>query len=195
MIDMNEQDILDLVARDSWMMGVLRVARSMHLPDWMIGAGFVRNKVWDHLHGYPQRIVDTADIDLIYYDDNDVSQASERACDVQLHEQFDAPWSCKNQARMHEKHGRTEQYKNSTEALSEWVETPTCVAVRLEDDNTLTLFAPHGITDLVNLAVRPTPCQRGDLAHFYERIESKRWLTKWPKLRVDVSWRVEPKNV
>ena len=61
---MTEQDILDLIAKDEWMMGVLRTARSLHLPDWMIGAGFVRNKVWDYLHGYENIEVPTADIDL-----------------------------------------------------------------------------------------------------------------------------------
>ncbi len=46
------------------------------------------------------------------------------------------------------------------------------------------IVAPHGIDDLVNLIVRPTPSRKGDLSIFYKRIESKKWLEKWPKLRV-----------
>ena len=42
---MTEKDILDLIKRDKWMMDVLRVAEKLNLPDWIIGAGFIRNKV------------------------------------------------------------------------------------------------------------------------------------------------------
>jgi hypothetical protein len=34
------------------MMDILHIAEKLKLPDCMIGAGFVRNKVWDHLRGY-----------------------------------------------------------------------------------------------------------------------------------------------
>ena len=48
----------------------LRAARALALPDWCIAAGFVRNRVWDHLHGIvPARL--PADIDVIYYDAGD----------------------------------------------------------------------------------------------------------------------------
>jgi hypothetical protein len=49
---MNEEVILKLIENDPWMMEVLMTASDANLPDWMIGAGFVRNKVWDYLHGY-----------------------------------------------------------------------------------------------------------------------------------------------
>ena len=46
---MNEQDIINLIKNDEWMMSVLGEAEKLCLPDWMIGAGFLRNKVWDFL--------------------------------------------------------------------------------------------------------------------------------------------------
>src|SRR3989344_341827 len=42
---MTEKDILDLIKIDKWMMDILRVAEKLNLPDWIIGAGFIRNKV------------------------------------------------------------------------------------------------------------------------------------------------------
>jgi hypothetical protein len=81
--------------------------------------------------------------------------------------------------------GTTElPYEDTVSALAEWVETPTCVAVRLEEDDTLALFAPHGIDDLVNLVVRPSPSFENDLDKFWERVKGKGWEAKWPKLRV-----------
>ncbi len=67
---MTEQDILNLINEDKWMMDTLHTAEKLDLPNWLIGAGFVRNKVWDYLHGYQKEKVDTNDIDLVYFDPN-----------------------------------------------------------------------------------------------------------------------------
>ena len=182
-IYMTEEDILSLIKKDEWMMSVLKTARSLHLPDWMIGAGFVRNKVWDYLHGYKNKEVPTQDIDLIYFDAGDLSEETEKEYDRRLRDKFNVNWSAKNQARMHEFDEREEQYKNTEEALSEWVETPTCVAVRLEENDALNIFAPNGIDDLVNLVVRPSPAHLNDLETFWSRIKRKEWAKKWPKLK------------
>ncbi len=72
------EQLLDLIRADPWMMRILRAAAALDLPEWMIGAGFVRNKVWDHLHGFANAEVQTADIDLIYFDPVDVRRARER---------------------------------------------------------------------------------------------------------------------
>ncbi|PIY77868.1 MAG: dUTP diphosphatase [Parcubacteria group bacterium CG_4_10_14_0_8_um_filter_48_154] len=182
-MNMNKQDILDIIARDSWMMEVLRAARLLHLPDWMIGGGFVRNKIWDVLHGFQNDMVPTADIDLIYFDPRITDAWQEKTYDTQLKKILDLNWSSKNQARMHLKHNRS-PYKNIEEALSDWVETATAVAVRLQDDSTLRLFAPHGIDDLMHLIVRPTPLHASSLQHFHERVHGKKWRERWPKLKV-----------
>jgi hypothetical protein len=181
---MNDDDILAMIRSDEWMMEVLRAARTLDLPDWMIGAGFIRNKVWDRLHGYAKKEADTSDIDLIYFDPSDLSEASEEAYNEQLRALCPVNWETVNQARMHVFHGRELPYKNSEDALSEWVETPTCVAVRLEKDDTITLFAPHGTSDLLSLTVRPTPAFLHDLEKYWGRVNSKHWKEKWPKLTI-----------
>ena len=43
--------IVEIIARDPVGMEQLRAARTLALPDWCIAAGFVRNRVWDALHG------------------------------------------------------------------------------------------------------------------------------------------------
>lgn len=45
----SEADVARLVQSDPWMMKVLRAVESLNLPDWWIGAGFLRNKVWTPL--------------------------------------------------------------------------------------------------------------------------------------------------
>jgi uncharacterized protein len=181
----NETTILDLIRADPWMMRVLRAAESLRLPQWMIGAGFVRNKVWDHLHGFANAEVPTADIDLIYFDPSDIRETTEKQHDARLRALCGVNWSAKNQARMHEVSGAA-PYASTEDALAHWVETPTCVAVTL-DGPALRLIAPHGIHDLTNLIVRPAPAFTRNIAVFHERVASKRWLEKWPRLRVVLS--------
>ena len=166
------------------MLTVLNEAESTHLPDWMIGAGFLRNKVWDHLHGIKREVADTNDIDLIYYDASNQNEGSDKALSKQMSGKLGLEWEIVNQAYSHKWHNREIPYNNSTEALAEWIETPTCVAVTLEN-GVPKIIAPHGIDDLVNLIVRPIPT--ADINTFNRRYQSKRWLEKWPKLKIVMS--------
>ncbi len=43
---------------------VLGVVRALHLPDCWIGAGFVRNAVWDYLHQRSRSPLD-GDVDVV----------------------------------------------------------------------------------------------------------------------------------
>src|SRR5262245_34828741 len=92
--------VADIIAQDPVGMEQLRSVRALGLPDWCIAAGFVRNRVWDHLHGIaPPR--PTNDIDVLYYDASDLSKATEQAHEARLAARLPAPWQVRNQARMH----------------------------------------------------------------------------------------------
>lgn len=65
--------------------------------------------------------------------------------------------------------------------LSLWPETATALALRLQDDNALELITPFGLTDLFELKLRWNP-NLVSYAVFDQRILSKHFLQKWPKL-------------
>ncbi|MDP1688924.1 MAG: nucleotidyltransferase family protein [bacterium] len=180
---MNEQDILNLVKRDGWMMSVLQEAEKLHLPDWMIGAGFLRNKVWDYLHGIKRGISDTRDIDLIYFDAKNQNEKADQELSRQMKGKLGLEWEIVNQAYTYKWHKKKTPYKDSTEALSKWPETSTCVAVTLKNSEPK-IIAPHGIADLVNLIIRPSPSAKTNPDAFNKRYRSKMWLEKWPKLKI-----------
>jgi hypothetical protein len=182
---MNEKDIIQMVKEDEWMMNVLTEASKLNLPDWIIGAGFLRNKVWDYLHNIKKVVADTHDIDLVYFDDVNTSEEKDKKLSESMKGVLGLDWEIVNQVYTHKWHDRDLPYTNTTEGLSEWVETPTCVGVTLIDGEPK-IIAPHGIEDLVNLVIKPTPSHKGNLSVFYKRINSKKWLEKWPKLRVVV---------
>lgn len=181
---MTQEKILHLIAQDHWMMDILRVVRDLHLPDSWVGAGFVRGKVWDHLHGFTQR-TPLPDVDVIYYDIDYPEESFEQEMEAKLRKQRpEVKWSVTNQARMHVLHG-DRPYRDTSEAMSKWPETCTAVAVRLAGDDSLELLAPWGIEDMVNMRVRPTPAFEQRMDEFRARQTKKQWPQKWPKIKLD----------
>ena len=179
---MTEQDILNLIQKDEWMMKVLQIAEKQNLKDWVIGAGFVRNKVWDYLHDFQKEKVDTPDIDLVYFDPAGNNMEEDEAMSEKLKQETTINWEIVNEAYAHV-WNHTEPYSSTEDALSKWTETATGIGVRLKNDK-LILMAPHGISDLVNLIVRPSPNFPGCLPLVKKRIKEKKWLEKWPKLKI-----------
>lgn len=178
---MTEKDILNLIEKDEWMMNILRVAEKLNFPDWVIGAGFVRNRVWDYLHGYAKKEVETNDIDLIYFDPNGNEQKTDEELSQKLRKETGIKWEIVNEAYAH-KWNKLPPYKSTEDALSQWPETATGIGVRLENGE-LKLVAPHGIDDLINLIVRPSPEFLYGLERIKERARAKKWIEKWPKLQ------------
>ena len=162
----------------------LRALASQDLPDAWIAAGLVRNAVWDERHGFPSSFPD--DIDVIYFDPSD--PAGDREAEVEARLRLlapDLPWSARNQARMHLRNGHS-PYRSSSNAMAHWVETATAVGVRLKLRGSLEIAAPHGLTDLDQLILRPGPAYRDRLEVFHARQARKRWLEHWPMLRMVV---------
>ncbi len=160
----------------------LEAVKALDLPDAWIGAGFVRNRVWDRLHGYSYWTA-LNDIDVVYFDLSDISRAKENELEAELARTTSGyPWSVRNQARMHLL-GGFPPFRNSTDAITHWVETATAIAVRLDGEGKIELLAPHGLRDLFQLYIAPTPAYKNRLDVLKKRASTKRWQSLWPKLR------------
>ncbi|WP_078556604.1 nucleotidyltransferase family protein [Bacillus alkalicellulosilyticus] len=186
MFVLNEHDIVTLIEEDEWMMGILKAAQSLNLPDWWVCAGFVRTKIWDVLHGFSVR-TPIPDIDVIYFDKTKLDVLEEKKLEEKLKSRLpNIPWSVKNEARMHLRNN-VEPYSSSVDAISKFPETATSLGVKLDERNKVILIAPCGISDVVNLEIKPTPyfLENKDLAPIYnERILKKNWQATWNKLSV-----------
>ncbi|WNS41866.1 nucleotidyltransferase family protein [Paenibacillus sp. MMS20-IR301] len=182
----NGADILRLVEEDAWMMGILETARTLQLPDWWVCAGFVRSKIWDVQHGFPER-TPLADIDVIYYDPGDLREETEKCHEAELQKLHPGlPWSLKNQARMHTVNNLP-PYSSAADGMSKFPETATALGLSLTAAGQLILAAPHGAADAIDLVLRPAPyfAARPQLLPVYEkRIRSKNWQRIWSGLRI-----------
>lgn len=180
---------LTTIARTStWMMPALEAVRSLRLPSWCIGAGAVRNLVWDALHGFDEPSP-LADIDVAHFDAADLSSERDAALQARLAERLPGtPWEVTNQAAVHlwfeAYFGHpVEPLRSLEEAVATWPEYATSVGLRLEEDDSLTVIAPHGLDDLFACVVRRNPT-RVSVETYRQRTEQKRYHQRWPQVRV-----------
>jgi hypothetical protein len=178
----SESDIAAFIARQPPMMRVLRAVAAQRLPDGWVGAGFIRNAVWDALHGVPSPR-DHGDVDVIFFDASDVRRERDAHIEGDLAAAYpDVPWSVRNQARMHARNGDA-PYADTADALRHWPERCTAIAARAAA-NGVELLAPFGVGDLVALIVRPTPAFARKMNIYLERLGEKNWQARWPDLKV-----------
>ena len=157
------------------------------LPDAWIGAGFIRNSVWDVLHGRRILVSRLADVDVLFFDPDDPGRDKESVVEQRLRTLApNVPWSVKNQARMHLRNGDA-PYRDTQDAVAHWAETATAVAAR-SIEGKVEVMAPCGIADLLNLIVRPTPVFRHKMDIYRERVTGKNWPSLWPKLTLLMTW-------
>jgi hypothetical protein len=163
---------------------ILSLVRGLGLPDCWIAAGFVRNAVWDHLHGR-RASPPAGDVDVIWFSSERAVANEDRSLEAALRSLDPTiDWSVRNQARMHRRNS-DEPYSSTEDAMSHWPETATSVGVRLTERHELRIAAPFGLDDLFALVVRPTP-GFGDEKRpiFLARVHEKAWLAAWPLLRL-----------
>ena len=176
-----ECKVIAWIQDDELRMEALHVAASMNLNDWCLAAGFVRNLIWDKLHGY-QDLTPLNDIDLVYYDKASISEEIDLAIEQTLILKSPLPWSVKNQARMHTRNNDS-PYTSVCNAMRFWVEVETAIGVRLSDNGDVELVAPFGLESCFSYTVTVNP-KRVKLADFEQRVKRKRWLELWPGLKV-----------
>jgi hypothetical protein len=185
-----EARLAAIVRRTPGLMQVLRTARDLALPDWMVFSGAVYQPVLNHLTGRPADH-GLKDYDLAYHDASDLSYAAEDAVIRRAAEAFApdlAPLvEVRNQARVHlwfaQKFGEGGYgpLGCSAEALLRFVSASFAVGVRLEPGDRLTVFAPFGLDDLFALRLRPNPLR--PTAGFERAAASIR--ARWPEVTVE----------
>lgn len=176
----------EIVRATPSLMHVLKTARGLALPDWLIFSGAVYQPVLNHLTGRDPDY-GIKDYDLGYFDAADVTYEAEDVVIKQVAEAFVPPLremvEVRNQARVHlwfeGKFG--EPYaplSSSAEALSRFTSTVFAVGVRLEADDRLTVHAPFGLDDLFAMRLRPNPIRA--TGGFLRTAEAAQ--RRWPEL-------------
>jgi uncharacterized protein len=178
----------EIVRTTPWLMEALLAARDVDAPQWLVGAGALRNAVWDRLHGFAEP-TPLADLDVAFFDPADLTPARDDEVEAALRARRpEVPWEAKNQAAVHLWYPRrfgleVEPFTSAAKAVATFPETATAVGVRLEHDDGLTVVAPYGLDDLLGLVHRHNP-RRATVELYERRLATKRIAERWPRVTI-----------
>lgn len=165
---------------------VLKRWSAIRLPDAWISGSIIAQARWNESFGFdPMHGI--ADVDLVYFDPEDVSETTEIETSDRISEIFDdlsVKIDTKNQARVHEwyasKFGYSiAPYRSAVAAIATFPTTAAAVGIRHE--NGLQIFAPFGLSDLLEPLVRANATQ---ITEEIYSAKAARWSEKWPALEI-----------
>jgi hypothetical protein len=184
-----------VLSRNEVLLEVLRRAASLDLPGWYLTAGCVFQTVWNVVTDRSP-IAGIKDYDIFYFDDRDLSWDAEDRVITAARDLFaDVPAEVevRNEARVHlwyhDKFGvACAPYPSTEAAIDSFAATTCCLGIRLEPDDRWRIYAPHGLSDVFNMIVRPNPVLAP--RDVYET-KTARWRQQWPQLTV-LDWPTRP---
>jgi uncharacterized protein len=178
--------LVTIIQDTPWLCDVLRVVRDVGPPGAFVAAGAVRDTVWNALTGRTAT-EPYGDVDVVYWAETE-PESSSHGYEARLRAALPGvDWEVTNQATVHTWHWqahrlRVPPHRTVAEGLATWPETATAVGVRLTAASELQVLAPLGLDDLFALRLRHNPALVGPDV-FRQRVESKRWLQRWPELQ------------
>ena len=189
-MDSQAQTLARHVASSPSLTAILDSWTEISLPDcWLAGSGIAQT-VWNAAFGLPPDH-GKADLDLVYFDADDLSAATERAHEARLRATFaniDLKLDLENQARVHlwyaDRFGfAIPPYRSAAQAIATFPTTSAAIGIRPGAQG-LELVAPFGLTDLLTPIVRPNKTQ---ITRDVYEAKIKRWKSVWPLLKT-VDW-------
>jgi uncharacterized protein len=178
-------DLEVALEQNKWLREILERFEEIALPDSWLVAGSIAQTIWNLGCGRSAEL-GLKDVDLIYFDDQDLSFDAEASHERRLRDLFrrlPIKLDVKNDARVHlwyeERFGYAiKPYLSSADAIATFPTTATAVGVR-RIRGKLECRAPFGLDDLFGLVVRPN--KRQITRPIYEA-KVDRWRSIWPRL-------------
>jgi hypothetical protein len=176
------------LSRNDVLLEVMSRTASLELPGWYVTAGCLFQTVWNVVTDRSPTS-GIKDYDIFYFDSSDLSWEAEDEVIKAAQRAFTglaADVEIRNEARVHlwyeQKFGVPCPAYDSTEAaIDSFAATTCCLGVRLETDGRWRIYAPHGLSDVFGMVLRPNPVLAP--RQVYEA-KAERWRQQWPELTV-----------
>ena len=173
------------------LMDVFQRARDLKLPDHWIVSGAIYNNIWNYLTERPF-MTGVKDIDLFYFDQNDLSYEAEDKIIKQADKVFaglNPPIEVRNQARVHlwYKDHFGEDYAplmSAEEGIDRFASITHAVGMRLDDRDEFEVYAPYGLDEIFSFRLTPNYVLNNETTHI---AKGERQLKIWPELTL-VPW-------
>ncbi|HWF21728.1 MAG TPA: nucleotidyltransferase family protein [Acidimicrobiales bacterium] len=182
-------ELTDILASSDWFLATLDRVATVDPPQWWVGAGVIRDLVWDTRFGEGFDPARLKDVDVAYFDGTDLTTDREVGLASELRELDPSiVWDVKNQAAVHQWYPArfgldVQPFQSVSEAVATWPEYAACVAVRHGEDGSLLVLAPHGLDDLLDGVWRRNPT-RVTPEEYERRLRRKDPAARWRGMRV-----------
>lgn len=171
------------------LMQVLEGMRDAALPDGWLVSGALYNMVWNRLTDRPA-LQNVKDIDVIYFDDSDLSYEAEDVVIKKMAARFKqspVPVEVRNQARVHlwfpDKFGYdVPPLGDALQSLERYASKTHAVAAQLNASGKMTIAAPFGLDDIFSFRIVPNHALDNRRAHEQKGARAK---ATWPQVTVE----------
>lgn len=185
------EEFVLILKQNKDLMTILDYIYELKLPNFYIAAGSVFQTIWNYYDNKPLNS-GIKDIDIIYYDDNDLSKENVKKLENKITEHFkelNYKFDVKNEARMHlwykEKLNKNiNQYINSEDAIDHWIATVHSISITKENDN-IKVYAPYGLSDIFSRTIRPIKHKDNSKEIYDKKVAS--WKERFENLNI-IEW-------
>lgn len=182
------EEFVSILKKNKDLMTILDYIYELNLPNFYIAAGSVFQTIWNYYDNKPLNF-GIKDIDIIYYDSNNLSKEVEKELEEKIIEHFkelNYKFDVHNEARMHlwkkEKENKNiNQYKNSEDAIDHWIATVHSIGITKENDN-IKVYAPYGLSDIFSRTIRPIKHKDNSKELYDKKVAS--WQKRFEKLNI-----------
>lgn len=187
------ETLITILKKNNELMDVLNYIDSLKLPNYYIAAGSVFQTIWNYYDNNDLNY-NIKDIDVIYYDDNDLSVET----DIKYYDLINDYCKSKNytyeidvsnEARMHiwkkENYNiDVEPYINSEDAIDKWIATVHAIGITKEN-NDIKVYAPYGLSDIFSKTIRPIK-HKYNTKEIYDK-KANNWNSRFDNLNI-IEW-------
>lgn len=187
------EEFINILKKNTDLMMILDYIYELNLPNFYIAAGSVFQTIWNYYDKKPLNL-GIRDIDVIYYDSNNLSKEYEEELENKIIKHFRSlnlnyEIDIHNEARMHlwkkeNENKDINQYKNSEDAIDQWIATVHSIGITKEDDN-IRVYAPYGLSDIFSRTIRPIKHKANSKELYDKKVES--WKKRFDNLNI-IEW-------
>lgn len=192
-IDEQNDIFIKIIKNNKDLTKILDYLEELQLPNFYIAAGSVFQTIWNYLDNKPLNF-GIKDIDIIYYDSNNLTKESEKELENNIIEYFnklgmDYQFDVHNEARMHlwkkeNENKDVDQYKNSEDAIDKWIATVHAIGITKIEGN-LSVYAPYGFSDIFSKTIRPIKHKWNSKKLYNKKVSS--WSKRFDNLII-IEW-------
>lgn len=190
-ISEQNEKFISIIKQNKDLMLILDYIESLKLPNFYIAAGAVFQTIWNYYDNKPLNY-NIKDIDIIYYDSNNLSKEDEKKLEYNISQYFkdmNYEFDVHNEARMHlwkkeNENKNIDQYKNSEDAIDQWIATVHAIGITKKNDN-IEVYAPYGLSDIFSRTIRPIK-HKANSEELYNK-KAIAWKNRFDNLNI-IEW-------